>query len=330
MDIRNIHTFIRVAELKSFTKAAEELNYVQSTVTMQIQQLEKELGYPLFDRIGKKVSLTGLGTEFVAFAYEILHAVEKAEMLGKDMNDIHGVLRLGVSESILFGAMMELLPAFKAKYKNLDLRIKTGHTTELLEQLKHNQLDMLYLSANLNTEPDLCCYYFHQEHMVFLSSPEHVLARKQRISMEELMQHDFLVTEREGICYGRLRELTAQYQVALNDSVEIDNIYVIAELVEKGMGLAFLPEYAVEKRLTEGTMVKLDVDIAPQIYYSQVLCHKSRWMSPFMAGLLDMIKTSRPDKESFMHFDSNTVKYPNEVPRLIDPDSSQISKVLPH
>ena len=299
MDVRNIHTFIRVAELKSFTKAAEELNYVQSTVTMQIQQLEKELGYPLFDRIGKKVSLTSLGVEFLTYAYEILHAVEKAEMLGKDSGDIHGVLRLGVSESILFGAMMDILPAFKIKYKNLDLRIKTGHTTELLEQLKHNQLDMLYLSANLNTEPELQRYYVHRENIVFLGGAGHSLAQRKKIPLQELMTYDFLVTEREGICYGRLRELTEQYNVTFSDSVEIDNIFVIAELVEKGMGLAFLPEYAVQKRLEEGTLVKLDVNVPQQIYYSQVLCHKSRWMSPFMAGLIEMIQESRPSEETY-------------------------------
>ena len=297
MDIRNIHTFIRVAELKSFTRASEELNYVQSTVTMHIQQLEKELGYPLFDRIGKKVSLTSLGMEFLTYAYEILHAVEKAEMLGKDSDNIHGILRLGVSESILFGAMMELLPAFKAKYKNLDLRIKTGHTTELLEQLKQNQLDMLYLSANLNTEPDFRRHYVRREYMVFLGGATHSLAHRKKIPLKELMTHDFLVTEREGICYGRLRELTAQYNVTFSDSVEIDNIFVIAELVEKGMGLAFLPEYAVQKRLEEGTLVKLDVDVPPQIYYSQVLCHKSRWMSPFMTGLIEMIQEARPSED---------------------------------
>ena len=115
MDIRNIQTFIRVAELKSFTKAADELNYVQSTVTMQIQQLEKELGYPLFDRIGKKVSLTSLGMEFLTYAYEILHAVEKAETLGRNSDNAHGILRLGVSESILFGVLADFLPAFKEK-----------------------------------------------------------------------------------------------------------------------------------------------------------------------------------------------------------------------
>ena len=297
MDIRNIQTFIRVAELKSFTKAADELNYVQSTVTMQIQQLEKELGYPLFDRIGKKVSLTSLGMEFLTYAYEILHAVEKAETLGRNSDNAHGILRLGVSESILFGALADFLPAFKEKYKNLDLRIKTGHTTELLEQLKQNQLDMLYLSANLNTEPDLRCHYVHREYMVFLSSAGHQLTSQRKIPLRELMQHDFLVTEREGICYGRLRELIAQYNVMLRDSVEIDNISMIADLVEKGMGLAFLPEYAVKRRLEKGALFKLDVDIPPQIYYSQVLCHKNRWMSPFMTGLLEMIKEVRPVEE---------------------------------
>lgn len=294
MDIRNIHTFVRIAELKSFTKTAEELNYVQSTVTMQIQQLEKELGYPLFDRIGKKVSLTSLGMEFLTYAYEILHAIEKAETLAKDTDSIRGVLRLGVSESILFGVLIDFLPAFKKKYKNLDLRIKTGHTTELLEQLKQNQLDMLYLSANLNTEPDLCCHYVRQEHMVFLSGAEHQLAQKKKISLEEVMANDLLVTEREGICYGRLKEIAAQYNVALRDSVEIDSIFVIADLVQEGVGLGFLPEYAVQKRIEEGKLVKLDVDIPPQIYYSQVLCHKSRWMSPFMTTLIEMIKEARP------------------------------------
>ena len=294
MDIKNIYTFVRAAELRSFTRAAEELNYVQSTVTLQIQQLEKELGYPLFDRIGNKLSITSLGMEFLNYAYEILHTVEKAEMLGKDTKNLHGILRLGVSESILVGAMMELLPEFRAQYKNLDLRIKTGHTIELLEQLKQNQLDMLYLSANRNTDPELCCHYTHREEMVFLCGTGHPLAHRSGIPLAELMQYDFLVTEREGICYGRLRELTAQHQVHFNDSVEIDNIHVIAELVAKGMGIAFLPEYAMQKRMEEGSLIKLDVDVEPQIYYSQVLCHKRRWISPFMAGLIEKIKEARP------------------------------------
>lgn len=60
------------------------------------------------------------------------------------------------------------------------------------------------------------------------------------------------------------------------------------------MGLAFLPEYSVSKQLKEGSLVKLDIDSEPQTYYSQILCHKSRWISPFMAGFIDMINKARP------------------------------------
>lgn len=294
MDIRTIRTFIQVAEQNSFTKAAEELNYVQSTVTMQIQQLEKELGYPLFDRIGKKISLTSSGTEFLAYAYEIHQAMEKAETLGKSTAHIPGILRLGASESILFGPILDLLPSFKEAFPLLDLRIKTGHNMGLLDQLKQNQLDMVYLSAAPNTDPDLRCHYMRRESMIFLGSPSHPLAGKRRIPFAELMTFEFLLTEREGICVTRLKELSARYHTALNASVEIDSIYMITELVQQGLGLAFLPEYAVRKKLEDGLLCKLDVDLPPQVYYTQVLCHKNKWISPFMAGLLDQIEKLYP------------------------------------
>ena len=156
---------------------------------------------------------------------------------------------------------------------------------------------MLYLSANKNTDPDLCCHHLHKEHLIFISGPDHPLASCRNIPFGELMRHPFLVTEREGICHGRLKELSAQYQTGINASIEIDNISVITELVAKGMGIAFLPEYAIQRHLAERRLLKLDVMIPDQIYYSQVLCHKSRWVSPFMAGLLEQIKTARAQKE---------------------------------
>ena len=151
LDIRNIRAFVRVAELKSFSKAAAELDYVQSTVTMQVRQLEQELGYPLFDRIGKRVSLTAMGAEFLTCAYEILHAVGKAENLGKEMGSAGGVLRIGVLESLLFGTMQDLLPQFRSAHPQVELQLKMGQTAELLQKLKENELDMVYLSAGLSS-----------------------------------------------------------------------------------------------------------------------------------------------------------------------------------
>lgn len=297
MDTRNIQTFIRVAELGSFTKAAEEAKYVQSTVSMQIQQLERELGFPLFDRVGKRVSLTALGAEFLAYAYKITQAMQAATALGKGAGDICGTLRVGVLESLLFSHMLQLLPKFKDSYKKLHLQLKMGQASELLQQLKQNQLDMVYLSASLNTDPDLHCHYQRREELVFICSPEHPIARKENVSVSELLSYDFVVTEHSGICYGRLQELAAQHNASLHASVEVDSTVAIAALAQKSTVLAFLPKYSVQKQLDEGSLLQVDADLVPQIYYSQILCHKSRWISPFMRELIERIHLAFPDHE---------------------------------
>lgn len=289
MDIRNIKTFIRVAELKSFSKAAEELSYVQSTVTIQIQQLEKELGYSLFDRIGKKVSLTQPGGEFLYYAYEILHAFEKAENLGKDAVHYCGTLRVGVLESLLTGPLQELLPKFKEMHRNVTLKIKTGEAAELIPLLKQNQLDMVYITAGLNTDPDLVCLTKKSENLLFLCTPGHPLAGRKSVPPEEIFKYDFAVTEHTGFCYRRLREIAAQHNAMLHESVELDSTSVISTLAHKGMGIAFLPEYAVDRHLKEGYLEKIDSLIPKQTYFSQLLCHKSRWLSPYMKDFVSLL-----------------------------------------
>lgn len=271
------------------------MNYVQSTVTMQIKQLENELGYPLFDRIGKKVSLTAIGSQFLNYAYEIMHTMEKAQALkGLDEN-ISGVLRLGVSESLLIGVVTLLLPEFKKKYKNVNISIKTGHTTELLEELHQNRLDILYISKNLNTDPEIKSCYARKESIIFVSSAVDPMAQSRNIPVKKLFEREFLVTEREGICYGRLLEIAAQHNASVNESVEIDSVSIITNLVQSGVGIAFLPEYSVEKQLKSGHLMRLDVDLPPQTYFSQILIHKNRWLSPVMTGFIDKVKAIRPE-----------------------------------
>lgn len=295
MDIRNVKTFVRVAELKSFTKAAEELNYVQSTVTAQIKQLEKELGYSLFDRIGKRISLTVMGERFLKIAYELLLVSERAENLNADSKDIKGVLRVGVSESLLISVFKDLIPEFKANFKNVDLRIRSGHTVDLLEQLRQNNLDLLYVSKIKNTDPDLKCHYARKENSVFVSGTNYEKEIGKSISIDNIFKQNFIITEREGMYYSVLAKLASERNAAVNDWIEVDNVLVIIELVKRGMGVAFLPEYLVIDEIEKGNLVKLDVNELTENYYSQVLCHKDRWVTPFMVELIEMLKKQRPE-----------------------------------
>lgn len=297
MELRNIKTFIRVAELGSFTKAANEMGYVQSAATMQIKQLEKELGFPLFDRIGKKFALTIMGTEFLNRAYRIVQTMEEAANLGKNLSELHGILRVGILESLLFSNMINLLPEFKEHYKNLDLRLKIGQASELIQQLKENKLDLVYLSSNLISDPDLLCCYKRLEQLIFISSPDHDVAKNKKVTAQELFKHDFVVTERSGVCYGRLTELAQRYNTELNSSIEMDSTIAITSFLQKNKGIAFLPEYSVRKSIEDGSVYKVDVDIEPQTYYSQILSYKNRWFSPYAEKIIEGIKTLYPDSK---------------------------------
>lgn len=290
MDIKNIQTFIRVAELKSFTKVAKEQNYAQSAITMQIQQLEKILGYPLFDRIGKTISLTSAGENFLSSAYDIVDSFNRAINFNVEGLNISSTLRVGALESLLISRLSSILPKFFEKHNNIELMIKTEHSKELFRMLKENNLDLAYLSTDINTDSLFKCLYKKQEKLIFVCSPNHPIAKQKNISPKELFNYDFAVTEKIGFCYNKLMHLATEYGESLKEIVELDSTEVLSELVAKGFGIAFLPEYCVKEKIEKGFLVKIDVNIDEQIYYSQILCHKNRWISPSIKAFVEALE----------------------------------------
>ena len=126
MDIRNLKTFIKVAELNNFTKAAQALGYSQSAVTVQMQQLETELGLPLFDRIGKNIKLNQYGLNFVSYAIGVIEAMEKAESFAVESKNMRGFIRFGIVDSILNSVFIPILPEFNRRFPNISVGITVG------------------------------------------------------------------------------------------------------------------------------------------------------------------------------------------------------------
>ena len=205
-----------------------------------------------------------------------------------------GNLRIGISESLLYSVFNNILPQLKKKYKNLNISVKTGHTFELIEELKQNQLDIIYISKSLNSDPDIKCYYQKEENLVFVCANKHPLAKKKKVSLEEVFSEEFVVTEKEGICFTFLKEIAAKNNLNVFSAVEIDSVAALIDLVKKDLGLAFLPEYAVKSQVENGSLSIIDVDYPTKTYFSQILCHKSRWLSPFIKGLIGLVEEIRP------------------------------------
>ena len=147
MEFRNIITFLKVAELKNFSKAAEKLGYSQSAVTVQIKQLEKELGTRLFERVGKGAVLTESGQDFVFHANEILNTAKQAvdAVRGSEKKqserEITGVLRVGSVESVSTALLPEILMEFHRICPQVEIVVHTSKRDVLIEEIRGNSLD---------------------------------------------------------------------------------------------------------------------------------------------------------------------------------------------
>ncbi len=291
MDLQNIKTFLCLANLENFTRTAEELNYAQSTVTSQIQQLEKELGFPLFERIGRKNYLTSGGKEFLIYANEIVSLMEKSASINENLHNKKGTLKIGVLESLLLSKLIVLLPQFQQEFPHLEIVIKIGQTTELLSLLKQNQLDIVYISNVQNTDSSLHCCYQNQEKLVFAVSKEHPLAKKNFVLANDIFQYSFVVTEPSGYCFGRLREISLEQHQSLQYPITVDSVTAIVSLLKNSNFVAFLPEYALDTT----HLSILNTDLPSQIYYSQLLCSKDKWHSPFLEHFIAMIQQNNLD-----------------------------------
>jgi len=295
MDTRTLQTFLKVVDLRSFTKAAQELGYAQSTVTAQIRLLEEELGYPLFDRIGRTVFLTESGKSFTTYASEIIRLAEQGRFIAKEEQETVGTLRIGVLESLLFAVMTDVLPKYRRLYPKVNVQIKMGSARDLLHWLKENQLDMVYYSHDRCDDPDLHLCYLRQEQLCFVAAPDHPLCGTDSVSLEDVLSKPMIMPERTGLCWRRLEKLAAEYTLPLHCSTEVTSIRAIAQLLPSGTVCSFLPYYSIQEQLISGTLKQLNVQIPQQIYYSQIVYHRNKWIPPYQNAMIELIRKERPE-----------------------------------
>ena len=290
MEFRNLTTFVRAAELRSFSQAARQLGYSQSAVSMQIGQLESELGAPLFDRVGKTVALTPQGLRFYEHAQNILRMAESARDEMNNAAAVSGQLRLMMAESICMSLFPPVLARFRARYPEAQVVVKTGTTEDMFRALIQNDADMIFHLDHPIYRSDIVVPVAQPVPIIFVAPAGHPLAGRDSVPLAECLRCPFILTEK-GMSYrSQLDAQLAKRSMALNPFLELGNTDVIARLVAQGMGLSFLPEFVVRDQLAQGTIVRLNVEGISVELWRQVIYHKSKWMTPAMQAMIDIIR----------------------------------------
>ena len=287
MEFREITTFLQVAQHQSFSKAARQLGYSQAAVTIQIKQLENELGVHLFDRIGKQISLTHQGQVFYQYAISIQKDLAQARQAVSDSSELNGKLCLGTIESICASIFPELLSEYHRLYPEVTISIVTDSPDVLLERMNENAIDIVYLLDRRIYDNRWHKTLERPEENIFVASPGHELAQADRESeLDEVLQFPFLLTEKDASYRHMLEQYLAASDRSIRPFLEIGSTEFIIHMLLKNTGISFLPEFTIRREVEQKRLTALKVRGFQMQTWRQIFYHKDRWVTREMQEFL--------------------------------------------
>ena len=290
MEFRNMKTFLKVSDLQSFTKAAEELGYSQSTVTVQIKQLEEELGVLLFERIGKNVKLTEQGRVFRSQAREIVHAVEQLRSTMGETEQIRGSLRVGTVDSLCTKRMPYILQEFRKHCPLVETVVRTGSNETLYDMVQKNEVDLIYFLDRRQFRDDWVKVMEQEEPAHFVAASGHPLTNEGFVTLTELLAEPLLLTER-GMSYRRSLEIAvAMEELELRPVLELANTDVLVNLVIHNAGVAYFPDFITEEHVEAGELAVIQCVMDVEPVWSQLIYHKDKLLTPQMKVFMDILQ----------------------------------------
>lgn len=254
MELRLLVTFEKVASVLSFTQAAAELKYAQSSVTSQIRALESSLGAELFDRLGSRIRLTEAGERLLPYARRIIELNEEARAAVTGTEEPAGTLTVGTMESLTSYRLPPLLELFHHRYPGVRLSMRPTLGDETRQALRQGTYDVGFLMEAETEHPGLEVAVLAVEPLALVAAPGHRLAGKPT-GTADLVREALLATE-PGCAYRDLfeRELNSLAPVQF---MEFGTIEATKRAAAAGLGIALLPEVTVAAELAAETLQQL-------------------------------------------------------------------------
>ena len=289
MELRNLITFIHVAELGSFTKAAEQLGYSQSTISFQIKQLEEELGCLLFERINHTITLTERGHELVSYAHRVRALTEefKENLTNEECGgQIHIVTPDSVCEEMIDSHYID----FHQKYPLISIKFTTADTSVMFDMLDRNEADMIITLDSHSYRKDYVIAKEQPLSMHFVTNARSKFAGVPDLKMKDVVNEPFILTE-YGQGYRRVfdKEL-AKKSLEITPVLEIGRTDIITSILAQSDMISFLPDFVTKPLIDSGELCYLDVCDMKLDIWKQLIYHKNKWISKSLKTVIEYIK----------------------------------------
>ena len=267
LSLRQLRIFEAVAANLSYSRAAEQLSLTQPAVSMQVQQLESDLGLQLLVKTGKKVTLSQAGEEMLRQARRILNQVLIAE---EAMSVFHitegakgGLLHLGVVPTAHYFAPT-LLMAFAKAWPGVTFKLTVDRREKILAMLQAHQLDVA-IAGYPPSEADIEAETFAQHPHCIVAAAKHPLAKERRIHWDALRDEPFIFREPDSATRQFFEHLLQAQSLQVKVSMELSGNETIKQAVMAGMGISFLSAHTFQIELEAGKLAVLDMEDMPKM-----------------------------------------------------------------
>jgi DNA-binding transcriptional LysR family regulator len=286
--LRQLRVFTAVARHLSFGKAADELHLTPPAISMQIKELEEQVGLPLFDRGGRSVALTVTGEYLLVYARKILSTLKDAEdALARFRGLQTGRLSIGMVSTAKY-FVPRLMALFRAEHPGIEVRLAIGSNREqLATMLQSNEVDLAIMGRpprEMATRAEPFAVHPH----VIVTPPDHPLAKVGHAPAAALADYEFLIREPESGTRAAMEKFFADHRLAPRVAMEMPSNETIKQAVMAGMGISFLSLHTIGLELKAGLIAVPDIEGLPVL---------RRW---YIVNTL--AKTLSPAAESFRYF----------------------------
>ncbi|HEX7315546.1 MAG TPA: LysR family transcriptional regulator [Pyrinomonadaceae bacterium] len=291
MEIRQLRAFMAIADARTFTAAAQRIHYTQAALSMQIKQLEREVGVPLFTRMPRRVVLTEAGERLMARAQHILREhdaalAELAELAGAK----HGRLRLGSASGMVSAdSLPAILKRLRKAHPHAEVSVTSGTSEELVKKILAGETDVAFISLPVqarNVETEL----LSQDQLVAIASPRHALADQRVVSSFALAGEKLILGERGGNTRRLIDEFFAEAGLKPTVAMELSRQQAIKNMVAADMGVGIVPLSVVRDEVERGRLVRWWIEGA-RINWEMGLARLSGgYLSPVCQTFVDLCR----------------------------------------
>jgi DNA-binding transcriptional LysR family regulator len=260
MELTQLEFFLMVVEQGSFSKAAVHVYRTQPAVSIAIRRLEEEIGAPLFDRSQKTPTLTDAGQLVYDYAQRMLTLRDQAQNVVSELRSLErGRVRIGANESTSLYLLPHLILDFRAQHPNVKVEIFRHVSERLPREVLDRNVDFAIMAFE-PVDTDLESFPVLRDELVLIMSPDHELAGKESVQINELGKESFLAHNVKTASRYKVVDAFSQNHTPLNITLELATVETIKRFVQLKIGLAFVPSMCVAEELERGTLATVPVE----------------------------------------------------------------------